>query len=363
MPSYKALYNNYGDRSRQKQPMQLDALKAAQSSMQPRTPTSNNAMQGIGSSVTAMQRARQLASPRAQAYRLAAQQSQGPTMAPGGPGGTPYNPTAGYEEQMPGEVLQQRFEQSPGDRLPPGPTFGAGGSPYSEPRPVDPPAPSFLDKEYAPPSPYGPPTPMGPTSSREDSPFDPLAGTETPDALEQAARDLLVRRDLEEETAYLETMGDRNLGQALADARGRWGAMGLGGAGMAGEGDIATQMALATSGKVFDLEQAERDEFLRNALGSSSIYEGTRRGNRADKAFEMGQGLLGSQGDDGPPPTPEEAGDGAEKQLELMAELSERLRLEEEERDAKGVWYNPATWRTSDETETDYPFGYTKRSA
>ncbi len=363
MPSYKALYNNYGDRSRQKQPMQLDALKAAQSSMQPRTPTSNNAMQGIGSSVTAMQRARQLASPRAQAYRLAAQQSQGPTMAPGGPGGTPYNPTAGYEEQMPGEALQQRSAQSPGDRLPPGPTLGPGGSLYSSPRPVDPPVLGSLDKEYTPPSPYGPPTPMGPTSPSEDSPFDPLAGTETPDIIEEWAKQQFGGpKDLEEETAYLETMGDRNLGQALADARGRWGAMGLGGAGMAGEGDIATQMALATSGKVFDLEQAARDEALRNALGGASVYEGTRRGNLADEAFNMGADLIDPDRHD-VPPTQEEALAEAERQRELMAELSERLRLEEEERDAKGVWYNPATWRTSDETETDYPVEYTKRSA
>lgn len=361
MPSYKALYNNYGDRSRQKQPMQLDALKAAQSSMQPRTPTSNNAMQGIGSSVTAMQRARQLASPRAQAYRLAAQQSQGPTMAPGGPGGTPYNPAAGYEEQMPGEALQQRSAQNPGDRLPPGPTFGPGAPLYSEPLPVDPryterEVPDYKE-EYSPP-------PLGPTSSPEDSPsYDPFGDMDTADVLERTARQLLPRRDLEEETAYLETMGDRNLGQALADARGRWGAMGLGGAGMAAEGDLATQMALATSGKVFDLEQAERDEFLRNALGSSSIYESTRGGNRADAALEAGLNLINPDGDDGPPPTQEEAEDEAEKQLTLKADLSRRLALEEEERDAKGVWYNPATWRTSDETETDYPFEYTKRSA
>jgi len=325
MPSYKALYNNYGDRSRQKQPMQLDALKAAQSSMQPRTPTSNNAMQGIGSSVTAMQRARQLASPRAQAYRLAAQQSQGPTMAPGGPGGTPYNPTAGYEEQMPGEVLQQRSAQLSADPITergPAP-FDAPYDPYREP-----PAPDrSLWKEYTPPA---PPAPMGPTSSREDSPFDPLAGTETPDIIEEWARQQFSGpKDLEEETAYLETMGDRNLGQALADARGRWGAMGLGGAGMAGEGDIATQMALATSGKVFDLEQAARDEALRNALGGASVYEGTRRGNLADEAFNMGQGLLGSPGDDCPPPTQEEALAEAERQRAEMAELSERLALGE----------------------------------
>jgi len=318
MPSYKALFNQYGDQPRQKQPMQMDALKAAQSSMQPRTPTSNNAMQGIGASVTAMQRAQQLATPKAQAYRLAAAQTkgQGPTLAPGGPGGSVYNPIG--EQQMPPEVLQQRsafsFPEPPTDKLP-----------LNEYAGQEPHLPSFLDKEYTPPSPYGAPASMGPTSPREDSPFDPLAGTDTPDIIEEWARQQFSGpRDLEEETAYLETMGDRNLGQALADARGRWGAMGLGGAGMAGEGDLATQMALATSGKVFDLEQAARDEALRNALGASSIYEGTRRGNLADEAFNMGADLIYPDRHD-VPPTREEALAEAERQMELMAELSERI--------------------------------------
>jgi len=265
MPSYKALYNR--EPNMKKEGNALNQQQARPGA--PATPLSRQGMQRVGASPQALARAQQLTVPKSQMYRQAAaqtkgqEQSQGPTLAPGGPGGSVYDPSQGLQEKAVDQALQQvNYAYHPGT--------GSG---------FDPNAPGEA------------PVPVS-AAEPED----------TRDKAEGKTRELMdfEARSTEEEEALAQELADYYLGEQRRDAASRGGAFGLGGANIAMDNDLREQARLDTLREQVGWRQDAREEELARNLAGLSGFGSMRGQDLAEAKHEAMQDMLndlfGNQG-------------------------------------------------------------------